>query len=75
MRAVFGEPPRAISVKDAIGEMAASGGGQLVAACRAIADPDGPFPKDGRPRRALVNSFGAGGNFLTAVIESVPENA
>jgi 3-oxoacyl-(acyl-carrier-protein) synthase len=75
MRAIFGEPPRAISVKDAIGEMAASGGGQLVAACRAIADPDGPFPKDGRQRRALVNSFGAGGNFLTAVIESVPENA
>ena len=72
MRRLFGEPPRAILVKHAIGEAAASGGGQLVAATRAIADPDGPFPKDGRPRRALVNSFGAGGNFLAAVLESVP---
>lgn len=71
MRVIFGEPPRAISVKDAIGEMAASGGGQLVAACRAVADPEGPFPKQIRPRRALINSFGAGGNFLAAVIESV----
>jgi len=66
---VFGEPPRALLVKDAIGEMAASGGGQLVAACRAIADPEAPFPA-GR-RRALVDSFGAGGNFLCAVLESV----
>jgi len=66
---VFGEPPRALLVKDAIGEMAASGGGQLVAACRALADPEGPFPA-GR-RRALVDSFGAGGNFLCAVLESV----
>jgi len=66
---VFGEPPRALLVKDAIGEMAASGGGQLVAACRALADPEGRFPA-GR-RRALVDSFGAGGNFLCAVLESV----
>ena len=71
MRAVFGEPPRAIAVKEAIGEMAASGGGQLVAASRALSDPDGPFPPGGSPRRALINSFGAGGNFLAAVLESV----
>ncbi|MGH9317378.1 MAG: beta-ketoacyl synthase N-terminal-like domain-containing protein, partial [Thermoanaerobaculia bacterium] len=71
MHRIFGERPRAISVKDAIGEMAASGGGQLVAACRAVADPEGPFPKQARPRRALINSFGAGGNFLAAVVESV----
>ncbi|MDQ2979380.1 MAG: hypothetical protein M3R62_09175 [Acidobacteriota bacterium] len=75
MRAIFGDPPPAISVKDAIGEMAGAGGGQLVAACRAIADPAGPFPKDGTTRRVLVNSFGAGGNFLAAVLESVPEAA
>jgi len=70
MHAIFGEPPRAISVKDAIGEMAASGGGQLVAACRAVGDSNS-FPGGTRPRRALVNSFGAGGNFLAIVIESV----
>jgi 3-oxoacyl-(acyl-carrier-protein) synthase len=68
---VFGSPlPRAISVKDAIGEMAAAGGGQMVAACRALADPEGPFPPGAGPRRALVNSFGAGGNFFAAVFES-----
>jgi 3-oxoacyl-(acyl-carrier-protein) synthase len=69
---IFGTPPRAISVKGAIGEMAAAGGAQMVAACRAIADPDGPFGADGRrPRRALVNSFGAGGNFMAAIFEEV----
>lgn len=70
MKEIFGAPPPAISVKDAIGEMAAAGGGQLVAATRAVADADGPFA--GRPgtRRALVNSFGAGGNFLSAILES-----
>jgi len=68
---IFGSPlPREIPVKDAIGEMAAAGGGQIVAACRAIADPDGPFPQGAEPRRALVNSFGAGGNFFAAVFES-----
>jgi 3-oxoacyl-(acyl-carrier-protein) synthase len=71
MGKIFGTPPRAISVKSAIGEMAAAGGAQLVAACRAIADPEGPFDSSPRPRRALVNSFGAGGNFLAAVFEEV----
>ena len=68
-REIFGEPPPAIAVKDAIGEMAAAGGGQLVAACRALADPAKPF--NGKPgrRRALIDSFGAGGNFLAAVLE------
>jgi nodulation protein E len=61
--AVFGgRPPRELSVKDAIGEMAAAGGAQLVAASRAIAA--------GEARRALIDSFGAGGNFLAAVMES-----
>jgi 3-oxoacyl-[acyl-carrier-protein] synthase II len=69
VREIFGEPPRAICVKDAIGEMAAAGGGQLVAAVRAIADPGGPWNGAG-PRRALVNSFGAGGNFFAAVLEA-----
>jgi 3-oxoacyl-(acyl-carrier-protein) synthase len=71
-RELFGSPPPEILVKQAIGEMAASGGGQLVAACLALADPAGPFADDGRPRRALVNSFGAGGNFLAAVLEATP---
>ena len=66
---IFGSPPRSIGVKDAIGEMAAAGGAQIVAATRAIADPDGPWPGAG-PRRALVNSFGAGGNFFAAILES-----
>ncbi len=69
LRAIFGNPPRAVSVKDAIGEMAAAGAGQIVAACRAVAGPDAsgmPVP----PRRALIDSFGAGGNFLAAVIEA-----
>ena len=54
--------PRELAVKDAVGEMAAAGGAQLVAACRAIAD--------GSARRALIDSFGAGGNFWAAVLES-----
>jgi len=63
MRAIFGAMlPRELAVKDAIGEMAAAGGAQLVAASRAIAA--------GQTRRALVNSFGAGGNFLAAVLEA-----
>jgi 3-oxoacyl-(acyl-carrier-protein) synthase len=71
MRQIFGAPPRALHVKRAIGEMAASGGGQLVAACLALKDPDGPWDRDAHPRRALVNSFGAGGNFMAAVLEEV----
>ncbi len=75
MRTLFGAPPPEIAVKQAIGEMAASGGGQLVAACRALADPAGPFAESGLPRRALVNSFGAGGNFLAAVLAAVSPEA
>jgi 3-oxoacyl-(acyl-carrier-protein) synthase len=68
MSEIFGnDVPRAILVKQAIGEMAAAGGAQIVAACRALADP---FPADARPRRVLVNSFGAGGNFFAALFES-----
>ncbi len=45
--------------------MAAAGGAQIVAAAgRALA------AGNGAPRRALVNSFGAGGNFLAAVLEA-----
>jgi nodulation protein E len=63
MREIFGtDVPRELAVKDAIGEMAAAGGAQLVAAARAIAE--------GSARRALVNSFGAGGNFLAAILEA-----
>ena len=65
MRSIFGEAlPQELAVKDAIGEMAAAGGAQLVAASRALAGGNGA------PRRALVNSFGAGGNFLAAVLEA-----
>jgi 3-oxoacyl-[acyl-carrier-protein] synthase II len=70
LRRVFATPPPAVSVKDAIGEMAAAGGGQLVAACRAVSDP-GLFPGAAPPRRVLIDSFGAGGNFLAAVLEAV----
>ncbi len=65
MRSIFGEAlPPELAVKDAIGEMAAAGGAQLVAAAHALAEGNGT------PRRALVNSFGAGGNFLAAVLEA-----
>ncbi len=66
MRDIFGQAPRAICVKRAIGEMAAAGGAQLVAAVSAIAGASA----EARPFRTLVNSFGAGGNFFAAVLES-----
>jgi 3-oxoacyl-(acyl-carrier-protein) synthase len=69
LRRVFAAQPPAVSVKDAIGEMAAAGGGQIVAACRAVADPK-LFRGAAPPRRVLIDSFGAGGNFLAAVIEA-----
>jgi 3-oxoacyl-[acyl-carrier-protein] synthase II len=75
LRAVFGTPPRSVSVKDAVGEMAAAGGGQLVAACRAVSPVDNPLSGDARPRRVLVDSFGAGGNFLAAVVEAAQARA
>jgi 3-oxoacyl-(acyl-carrier-protein) synthase len=63
MHSIFGDHlPAELAVKDAIGEMAAAGGAQVVAAARAIAA--------GHARCALVNSFGAGGNFLAAVLEA-----
>jgi 3-oxoacyl-[acyl-carrier-protein] synthase II len=65
-----GAVPPGVAVKEAIGEMAAAGGAQIVAACRALADPDNLFPPGAEPRRVLVNSFGAGGNFFSAVFES-----
>jgi 3-oxoacyl-(acyl-carrier-protein) synthase len=68
-RRLFGAPPPELLVKPAIGEMAAAGGGQLVAACLALGDTAAPLAGPG-PRRALVNSFGAGGNFLAAVLEA-----
>lgn len=71
---VFGARPRSVSVKEAIGEMAASGGGQIVAACQAVATRDGSLDSGPRPRRVLIDSFGAGGNFLAAVVEA-PESA
>jgi 3-oxoacyl-[acyl-carrier-protein] synthase II len=51
-----------VCVKEAVGEMAAAGGAQLVAAAMRLAEPGGP-------RKALVNSFGVGGNFAAAVLE------
>jgi 3-oxoacyl-[acyl-carrier-protein] synthase II len=57
-----GRIPETIALKGQIGEMAAAGGAQIVAACRR-------FAEDGGPRRALVNSFGAGGNFISLVLE------
>ena len=58
---VVGAKP-SVAVKQAIGEMAAAGGAQLVAAVSAIAE--------GRAATVLVNSFGAGGNFLSAVLRT-----
>jgi 3-oxoacyl-[acyl-carrier-protein] synthase II len=57
-----GRIPATIAVKDAIGEMAAAGGAQIVAASAELAREDGPA-------RVLVNSFGAGGNFISLVLE------
>jgi 3-oxoacyl-[acyl-carrier-protein] synthase II len=61
-RVFAGREIETVAVKDSIGEMAAAGGAQLVVAALRIAEPEGP-------RRALVNSFGAGGNFISAVLE------
>ena len=58
---LLGPGARRVAVKEAIGEMAAAGGAQLVAAAREIAE--------GRASTAIVDSFGAGGNFLSAVLE------
>jgi 3-oxoacyl-[acyl-carrier-protein] synthase II len=55
-----GPGARRVAVKAALGEMAAAGGAQLVAAAHEIAE--------GRAAVALVDSFGAGGNFLSAVL-------
>jgi 3-oxoacyl-[acyl-carrier-protein] synthase II len=57
---LLGPGKRRIAVKGAIGEMAAAGGAQLVAAAHEIAE--------GRAATAVVDSFGAGGNFLCAVL-------
>jgi 3-oxoacyl-(acyl-carrier-protein) synthase len=61
-RLFSGRIPATIAVKDSIGEMAAAGGAQVVAASRLLSE-------DGGPKRALVNSFGAGGNFISIVLE------
>jgi 3-oxoacyl-[acyl-carrier-protein] synthase II len=50
-----------LAIKDSIGEMAAAGGAQLVAGVSALAARTA--------KTVLVNSFGAGGNFLSAVLE------
>jgi 3-oxoacyl-[acyl-carrier-protein] synthase II len=68
VRELFGTPPPALAVKDAIGEMAAAGAAQLLVAARAIAGGTGPFDGSRRPRRALALSCGAGGNFLAVVM-------
>lgn len=57
-----GRIPESLALKDQIGEMAAAGGAQIVTACRLFQEPAGP-------RRALINSFGAGGNFISLVLE------
>jgi 3-oxoacyl-[acyl-carrier-protein] synthase II len=59
---IFGtNPPRQICVKDSIGEMAAAGGAQIIAAAFAISEG---------ATCALVDSFGAGGNFICVVLRS-----
>jgi len=57
---LLGPGQRRTSVKEAIGEMAAAGGAQLVAATHEIAED--------RAATVLVDSFGAGGNFLSVVL-------
>ncbi|MGH9440677.1 MAG: beta-ketoacyl-[acyl-carrier-protein] synthase family protein [Thermoanaerobaculia bacterium] len=57
-----GRIPETLAVKDKIGEMAAAGGAEIVAACCRLAE-------EGGPGLALVNSFGAGGNFISLVLE------
>lgn len=59
---LLGARPARVAVKDTIGEMAAAGGAALVAAAAAIGAGD--------VRSALVNAFGAGGNFLSIVLRS-----
>lgn len=58
----FGNSVERFAVKDSIGEMAAAGGAQMVVAAKRLERPEGPA-------RALINSFGAGGNFISLVLE------
>jgi 3-oxoacyl-(acyl-carrier-protein) synthase len=59
---VFGEnPPEAAAVKLQIGENPFAGAVQLALASAALRSEDGP-------RAVLVNAFGAGGNFFSAVL-------
>jgi 3-oxoacyl-[acyl-carrier-protein] synthase II len=51
-----------VAIKENVGEMAAAGGASLVYAALRLEQP-------GAPRAALVDAFGAGGNFLAAVLE------
>jgi len=62
LASVFGpEPPRAVSIKDALGENPAIAAVQLALAADALrAEPT--------LGAVLVNAFGAGGNFLAAVL-------
>jgi 3-oxoacyl-[acyl-carrier-protein] synthase II len=61
-RILGARPVETIAVKESLGEMAAAGGAQLVAAVCRMNEDDGPHC-------ALINSFGAGGNFISAVLE------
>ncbi|HQR46872.1 MAG TPA: hypothetical protein PK598_12785, partial [Thermoanaerobaculia bacterium] len=60
LAAVFAEPPRTAAVKEGLGENPCVGAVQLALAVAELAErPDGGA--------VLVNAFGAGGNFLSAV--------
>jgi 3-oxoacyl-(acyl-carrier-protein) synthase len=60
---IFGRRPERIAVKDAIGEMAAAGGAQIVSAARRVSEPGGP-------NAVLIDSFGTGGNFAAAILRA-----
>ena len=61
IRTLFPSPPRSVAVKDSLGENPAIGAIQLALAADELA---------GRPETGavLLNAFGAGGNFLCAVL-------
>ncbi|MFI5181798.1 MAG: beta-ketoacyl synthase N-terminal-like domain-containing protein [Thermoanaerobaculia bacterium] len=61
MKQVFPSPPRTAAVKEALGENPAIGAVQLALAAEELSEHPGTGA-------VLVNAFGAGGNFLCAVL-------
>ena len=72
MRAIFGAVlPAELAVKDAIGEMAAAGGAQIVAAAQGDRSRTGPLrARQLLRRRGKLPRSGSGGGVSAAILET-----